>query len=477
MLAVTPERAYPHARLVHKERPMTEITDLYHVTKPLKNGGEIIILNPGALIKPEAQAMLAALHSRSVGGLRSHLDVLAKKGPDAFMESFYVRYGHKSIGDNAHIAVFIEGVSMLAAKAVQDFPLYNGQEASTRYIDFAKQKFLNPAGTEIGENILETLREFYLEGMAVMVPELTSRYPMGPDDDEKDYKKAIKARAFDTMRAFLPAGATTNLAWYGNVRQFGDRILTLRHHPLPEVRDIAARLLEAVLEAYPSSFSADRAERHPETEAYNAHVEADHAYFDDPNPVEFEFSHDGIDRVLLAEYRDALEKRPVKTELPFAIRECGTSRFRFLLDFGSFRDIQRHRAVITRMPLLTTRHGFEPWYLKELPSGLREKAEALLASQLQLMRDSFNLSPEQLQYYIPMGYRITIRMTGDLRGLVYLAEIRATSTVHPTLRIRAHQTAQELLVQYGDDGLVLHLDDGKDRFDIKRGTHDIEIKD
>jgi thymidylate synthase ThyX len=457
-------------------RNMSDIANLSHVTKTLAGGGEVIILDPGALIKPEAQAMLAALHSRSTGGLRKHLDVLAKKGPDGFMASFYVRYGHKSIGDNAHIAVFIEGVSMLAAKALQDFPLYNGQEASTRYIDFANQKFLNPAGTEEGNQILETYRSFYLEGLDRMIAELTVRYPINEGDDEKDYAKAIKARAFDTMRAFLPAGATTNLAWYGNVRQFGDRILTLRHHPLSEVREIAAKLLEAVLEAYPSSFAADLPERHPDTEIYNSQMETEYAYFDDLHPVEFEFGHDGIDHELLTEHRTALEKRPKKTELPFAIRECGTAQFRFLLDFGSFRDIQRHRAVITRMPLLTIRHGFEPWYLSELTDDLRTKAEILLISQEALTRTQLQLSAEEMQYYIPMGYRTTIRLTGDLRGLVYLTEIRATSTVHPTLRMRAHQMAAALIKYFGSDGLVLHIDDGKDRFDIKRGTHDIEIK-
>jgi len=72
------------------------------------------------------------------------LEVLAEKGADNFMSKFYVGYGHKSIGDCGSITLFIEGVSMLGAKAIQDTKLYNGQEASTRYIDFSKQPILNP---------------------------------------------------------------------------------------------------------------------------------------------------------------------------------------------------------------------------------------------------------------------------------------------------------------------------------------------
>jgi thymidylate synthase ThyX len=451
---------------------MQEISDLSHIQKPLASGGTVILLNTRAAITPEAQAMLGALHSRSTGGLRSHLEVLGKKGAENFMASFYVGYGHKSIGDLAHIAVFIEGVSMLAAKALQDFPLYNGQEASTRYIDFAKQKFINSADTEEGAQILEGWRTFYLEGLDRMIMVLNDRYPRKEDEDEKVYAKAIKARAFDTMRAFLPSGASTNLAWYGNVRQFGDRLLTLRHHPLAEVRNIAETLRETLLEGHPNSFSA---KEYPATEEYNSLTIPQVTYFDDPTPVEFEFSKDGIDRGLLAEYRSVLENRPAKTELPFEVRECGTTQFRFMLDFGSFRDLQRHRAVITRMPLLTPKHGFEPWYLKELPDDLRKHAEELIREQL-LKIQALKLSPEETQYYVPMGFRVTIRLTGDLRADVYLAEIRATSMVHPTLRIRARQIGDALLEKLASEGLVLHLEDNFDRFDVKRGTHDIVVK-
>src|SRR2546430_6725631 len=58
-----------------------------------------------------------------------------------------------------------------------------------------------------------------------------------------------------------------------------------------------------------------------------------------------------------------------------------TLQYNCLLDFGSFRDLQRQRAVITRMPLLTDYHGFEEWYLGELPDVLREKALCLLKRQ------------------------------------------------------------------------------------------------
>ena len=130
-----------------------------HAVRPLNTGGFVLALNVEAKIDGQAEAMLQALHSRSTGGIESHLRILEEKGAENFMEKFYVGYGHKSIGDCGSVTVFIEGVSMLAAKAVQDWRLYSGQEASTRYVDFSQQKFLNPAGAKEGEEIMEGWRK------------------------------------------------------------------------------------------------------------------------------------------------------------------------------------------------------------------------------------------------------------------------------------------------------------------------------
>jgi len=450
---------------------MRDLNDLAHTIVPLKGGGEVFVLDPGSAIGAESQAMLGALHSRSPGGIRSHLALLAQKGSEKFMSTFYVGYGHKSIGDLGSASVFIEGVSMLVAKAIQDFPLYNGQEVSTRYVDFSKQRFIDPAHSSKSTDILETWRSFYLSSLEEFIPILRERYPRGEGEDEKVWEKAIKARAFDTMRAFLPAAASTNLVWTGPLRQFADRIPVLRNHPLAEVREVGIAIEKALLIAYPNSFSE---KRYPATESYLEQAQVESAYFDEEGFPDFEFV-DSINHERLGQYRRALATRPQKIELPYTIRDAGVAEFKFLLDFGSFRDIQRHRAISLRMPLLTTRHGFEPWYLSELPESLRDRATEAIAKQLHAT-EALGLSDTLKQYYLPMGLRTAVRFTGDLRALVYLIEIRATRFVHPTLRMRAVQMAKALEVAYGEDGLVLHLDPEPDRFDVKRGTHDIIAK-
>lgn len=444
----------------------------------LPDGGKVILLDRGAIIDAEAEAMLQALHSRSAKGIEDHLLILEERGAEKFMESFYVGYGHKSIGDCGDFTVFIEGVSMLVAKAIQNNPLYCGQEASTRYIDFAEQEFRDPVGTSLSGEILEAWRTFYVDSKEELLAHLRAQFPRKENENEATYEKAIGARSFDILRGFLPAGATTNLAWHTNLRQAADMLCLLRNHPLKEVRDVATGIQAVLVERYPSSFSH---KTYPASEQYYADMMREYNYFEgcwiDDDNGEF-CAKNSVNMSLLSRYYVLMNCRPAKTDLPKILSECGTIQFSFLLDFGSFRDIQRHRAVTQQMPIVGTQYGFEKWYLQELPEVLREKAEALL--NLQEARISSllwgHVSKEILQYYTAMGYRTPNRVTGGLPALVYLVELRATRFVHPTLRRRAKQMAEFLQNAFGKYGLVLHLDQDPDRFDIKRGEHDIQLK-
>lgn len=453
---------------------MKTLETLEHHVRALPHGGQVVVIDPGSVISAEAMAMLQALHSRSTGGINEHLSVLAERGADKFMSTYYVGYGHKSIGDCGFGVVFIEGVSMLAAKAIQDSKLYNGQEASTRYIDFAAQTFLNPLETHSGTTILEAWRTFYLKAVAEMKTVLPTRYPRGVDEKETTYDKAIAARAFDICRGFLPAGATTNLAWSGNLRQFADRITQLRHHPLPEVRTIADTLEDALIASYPNSFNIEK-KRYDATEAYLAQTTTHYYYHNATSPL-LALVRDNIDTAALSPYRALLTNRPPKTELPKWLGCYGEATFAFTLDFGSFRDIQRHRAVTQRMPLLTAELGFHPWYLEELSPALRTEAETLIESQ-RVAIAKLTPDPTLRQYYYPMGYIISNYLSGDLPALVYLVELRATNLVHPTLAARASEMAALLLEHYAPLGLTLHLDPDPGRFNVKRGEADIVKKD
>jgi thymidylate synthase ThyX len=445
------------------------LSELVHTSVDLPRGGEVIVLDTGAVITAEAEAMLQALHSRSVGGLRSHLEILSKKGPDRFMQSFYVGYGHKSIGDCGTTTVFIEGVSMLAAKAIQDSALYCGQEASTRYIDFSTQRFVDPTVTKVGNDLLEKQRKFYLAAQDPTRTKLMELHPQGPKERDTLYQKAIKARGFDITRSLLPAGVSTNLAWHTSLRQAADRMLFLRHHPLTEVREIAASLEEALNKHHLNSFGHKKYE---ESEAYQDLIAALYLYHDPLSPVRPVVDLSKIDRKELDLYRALFDARPKKTELPKYLAQIGTVDARFQIDFGSFRDIQRHRAIVQRMPLLTAELGFNQWYTDNMPEEVGATLQAHLGEVVRQV-EIFGLSPEEAQYFLPMGYNTSNRFTGDLPATVYMVELRDSRFVHPTLQAIAHKIGITLSEELG---IPLHVDSTPNRFDVRRGEQDIVLR-
>ncbi len=418
---------------------------------------------------PEDTAMMQALYSRSPKSVVEHVEKVKASGSGKFMETFYVGYGHSSIADCGSTTIFIEDVSIIGDKAIQDWQLYSGQETSTRYIDMSTRKIIDPLKTPESGEIISAWMNFYVNNQEKIQQFLIAKYPRQASEDEGVYLKAIKARGFDIMRGFLPAGITTQLSWHTNLRQAWDKLALLRHHPLPEVAEVAENILTNLRTRYSHSFS------HPLDEAqenYRAQTVKDYTYFAPEKPVDF-LASTTIKADDLIKYQSIIDSRPLKTSLPNFMADLGVFSFNFLLDFGSFRDIQRHRSGICRMPLLTTALGFNNWYLEQLPDDLRKEAEALIATQTEKI-NKLNASPEIKQYYIAMGFNVYCQTTYPLPAAFYVIELRSGRMVHPTLRQVAHKMHKAVLEMFPN--LKLHSDLDKDDWDVRRGLADITAK-
>lgn len=419
---------------------------------------------------PQDMAMMQALYSRSADSVETHAEKVKKSGSGNFMERYYVGYGHASIADCGSTTVFVEGVSMLVAKAVQDWPLYSGQETSSRYIDFSKQEIKDPVSTKDSKRILDRWMKFYTESQSRVEAHLRAKYPKKPSEDQAVYDRAIKARIFDILRGFLPAGATTQLSWHTNLRQAHDKLSLLHYYPLAEVREVAREIHQKLKEKYPHSFGH---KTYPEQETYRKFIMEKYQFFTDKNYAGDFTARTNIKKNDLAAYKAALKKRPVKTNLPLFLGELGNVAFEFLLDFGSFRDIHRHRNGVCRMPLLSTKYGFNEWYLEQLPADLKKEAETLIKEQSKSIK-ALRASKEETQYYIAMGFNVACKVTYGLPATVYTVELRSGKLVHPTLRRVAHKMAKALQKMFPD--LVLHADMDLDDWDVRRGLQDIREK-
>jgi thymidylate synthase ThyX len=452
---------------------------------------------------PEDNAMLQALYSRSPKSVNDHLAKLAKVGSGKFMEQFYLGYGHASIADCGFVTLYFEGVSMLAAKAIEDSPLFNGQECSSRYIDFSQQPFINPftAGSaeyQAADLALSELRLFYINNLEPVRESLRQRFPNenATQDMAVDlaYEKAIQAKAFDILRGYLPAGAATNVAWTTSLRKAHERLVLMMHHPLKEVQELACKAYGLLKEQYPHSFKStyalaaapglsdlkDLLNNIEEDGVTNYLSEIESFYSDERRFCEKVLQI--VDCYKGTIYVDwpgdspinlshALPHRPPKQALP---RHNSYARIpleiSLLLDFGSFRDIQRHRGGYCSNPVLDMKNGFHPWYYDQLPEESRQKVQGLFKT----LSDAYGVikNPLDRQYVSPMGTIVPVNLEYTVAQAVYVAELRTGKTVHPTLR----KPMQELAKILAYHGVQVYADMDESDWTLRRGTQDIVAK-
>ena len=420
-------------------------------------------------LNPEDNAMLQALYSRSAASVTDHLEKVKKSGSGKFMESFYVGYGHGSIGDCGSTTIFIENVSILVAKAIQDWRLYNGQETSTRYIDMAKQPIVDPLQTKESKEILDAWMNFYINSQEKVKEHLRITHPRRDEEEEKVYERAVNARVFDTLRAFLPSGICTQLSWHTNLRQAADRLALLVHHPLSEIKEVAKEILAQLKTKYPSSFSH---KLYDAQESYREDVSQVFSYYCNPDSPAFSFKTN-ISAESLKPFAKILADRPIKTNLPSFLDELGGCYCDYLIDFGSSRDLQRHRNGVFRMPLATTRFGFSAWYLEQLPDDLKTEALSLIKLQTERI-EKLNCDDNTKQYYVSLGFLVSCRTYYSLPGLIYMIELRSDTTVHPTIRPIMAKIHHELKKLFPE--IALHTNLNESDWDIRRGQQTIEKK-
>lgn len=402
-------------------------------------------------LDPEVRAMIQAFYSRSTMSIEDRIKVLGdtEEKIKKALKNTYIGYGHESVGEMGYITLFFEGISMLAAKAIQDNPLYCGQESSTRYIDFSKQPIIVPENAENPDLYLELqekLRAFYVKALPITIENIKLAIPIQEGEKPELYEKTVKARAFDILRGFLPAGASTNVAWTGNFRIVGRHLRKLLVHPLVEVRKLAQETYNKLLEDYPNSFRQLR----------DTDFEARHRFytFDGEKCSGFEAHGECND----------LSKYDADYYQLIDITSCD------VMDFGSYRDLQRHRNNKWIPPILTNKLGFNNFYMDNLPVELLHEAIELIG----LFNQEFDERPENIQYLLPMGFNVNILMKFDVEQAIYLARLRSSKTVHPTLRVWAQNLGKFLEKKFNLKNIGVDYE--TENWTLKRGSQDIVEK-
>lgn len=294
------------------------------------------------------------------------------------------------------------------------------------------------------------------------------------DDKEKEafrktYTFDIRTKACDTLRCLLPAATLTNVGVFGNGRFFQNLLTKLYSHPLTEMNEIAKKAHEEL-----NKLIAQYVKRAKKND-YNAKIDskmqklADEIFGNttieneektvllENAKTEKEFRDFTISQMFypyvnhpLRQIREITAKlseekkllviktyigdRKTRRDRPGRALEFGYPlTFDILLDFGAYRDIQRHRICTQERQRLSPYLGFE------MP---KEVIDAGFEKQVILCRDkSYELYEklkhdfrEEASYAVLFGFNIRFCMGMNDREAMHLIELRSGKQGHPSYR-------------------------------------------
>lgn len=408
---------------------------------------------------------------------------------EGLMNRVFVQYGDDSVAQlgGAHLAC--EGMSNILTKVVQWGRLAAYLEQSTRYLPYnlktdGKYRYYrdpNIMGSDLAgeyEDGLDEMFDIYTDLLERLPAKLAEAHPKPDGISDVAYQNSVKARAFDALRGLLPAAALSNVGVYANGQAYESLIMRLQSHPLPEAREYGAMILTELRKVIPSflrrvdipdrgvEWSDYQRERHDATAALAAQL------FDGRSEqsiatvrlIDFDpraetrmiaamlapYTHlsdhtlmGEVDVMSQAEKQAVIDvyvgERNNRRHKPGRALERVNYRFEIVADYGSFRDLQRHRTMTIEWQPLTPFHGYNvPADIAEHGMGLKyARAMDESARVHDLVAQKF---PAQASYSIALGYRVRFVMGMNARAAMHTIELRSGPSGHEGYR----HVAQEM---------------------------------
>ena len=423
-------------------------------------------------------------------------------------------YGDDSVAQlgSAHIAC--EGVSNVMTKILERGRLMSYLEQSTRYIPYDKQvngrwryKFPEEIQGALAREYRDTMDlcfRTYADTYKEALSWFEDRRPRKAEEPENAYRRAIRAKALDTVRGLLPAATESNVGIHGSGQAFEALVVRLLAHELDEARTMGQAMLNELRKLIPAFMTrVDRPDRGGETirhmqaarhmaSTIARTLETGAEYADDDvevNLVEhdlgaelkvaaalaYEESHAGFDELvtklaaggggqapaeisaMIAAYAHTRSNRRHKVGRGL---EHAVYTFEVTGDYGAFRDLQRHRMLTIQWQKLSTRHGFSaPEAISEM-RAMNAWNHVMAATEALHRRVEEACGPAAAQYAVPMAYRIRFLMRLNAREAAHMLELRTQPQGHPSYRRvcqRMHEMIRDDAGHRGIAGLMKYV--------------------
>ncbi len=393
---------------------------------------------------PAVQATVLAKYSRSPMSARELVKDLTETAAENFQEKWVVGYGHNSVAELATVPFCFEGVSILASKFIEAWQRPGYSEKSTRYQVFSRESFITPPGAP------ETMKKFaerFYDAYERLLPKVVAHVAKLVGDDVESPKASTRARAFDNVRYLLPAGTGTNVAVVANMLDARRMVCGLKGSQNPEFQVLGDQMELAMMGIAPALV------KHTEPDLFQLPVRSIGSLPEEflakpapyvrlhrphllPSPdleqAAFEAavaSQHGMD---WASFSAFMETRPAFSEVPNVFKSV-KMEFDIMMDYGAYRDLQRHRRCDQVAEPLGTNYGYvvpDDIAGTELEGEYRQAMESIDAYD----DEAVVHDQELFQYMVPLGYLHRSMFRMDMKEWYYVTELRTKPQGHISYR-------------------------------------------
>jgi thymidylate synthase ThyX len=441
---------------------------------------------------------------------------------ESLLERVLGDYGDDSVAQmgGAHLAC--EQASNILTKILEWGRLMSYIEQSTRYVAYDQQIGGNyryyrdpkiwgiPGLGEYYSATMDWVFDEYSTMIETLRPVMEELIPRQTDQSPTAYRAAVRSKVLDSLRGLLPAATTSNLGIFASGQAFEQLLMRMRAHPLPEAREYSEMMLtELRKDIEPFLKRVDLPSRGNMWSGYLednriAMKEVVEELLGDVVPEEapevtlvnwdpdgeiklvagalYESSAFSLNQLMRLAEKMSVDDRIYVLRQYFGDRshnrrhkpgralELTDYTFDILSDYGSFRDLQRHRLLTVVWQQLTPVHGYRIPVTVQA-AGMRDRYVAVLECQRDLHRRLAEYFPLNAQpgYAVGMAYHMRYLLKANARELTHMLELRTGPQGHDDYRRICQSMHADIRDQAGHKavaGMMVHVD--YERYDLGR---------
>jgi thymidylate synthase ThyX len=432
-------------------------------------------------------AAMARLSRRGDDMRITYLDEFAGAGDeaaDALIHRVVTAFGDDSVQQLVGVHLVVENASNLLTKLLEWGRLGAYLEQSTRYIFFDKKdkdgkyKYYTPENlgelTDEYNQAMDAIFDLYSKIVRQLTDYVRTQHPEPEDKKERTaWLGATRAQACDAVRQALPVATKATVGIFVSGQALDSLVMHLMSEPLEESRAVGRQILAEARKVVPAFLErTDIPERGGATTAYRANnreamrelarkqlvskpvtedrVDLIRYWPESENDLVAEILFEASDLSLaqieeqVKDWSQAKKAEVISSSVgerlnrrhkPGRAWEIPHYEFEITNDYGTFRDLQRHRIVdALEWQRLTTDLGYSVPDLVTT-AGFKEDYRKCfdLSQQLYAKMCDTGLVAEA-QYATLLGHRMRYRLMLNARAAFHFLELRTAPQGHPGYR-------------------------------------------